>query len=87
MVAFAAAFVEVLELTCAPDLPAETEVLSEAAAPLCELAEVWARAVPTIRLPKTNEARTILIGIILRKARMCTPAEWQLCNPHTQDAG
>ena len=69
MVAFAAAFVEVLELTCAPDLPAETEVLSETAAPLCEVAEVCARAVPTIRLPKTSEARMIFIAIILRKGQ------------------
>jgi hypothetical protein len=50
MVAFAAAFVEVLELACAPELPAETEASFEAAALLCEVAEVCARAVPTTRL-------------------------------------
>jgi hypothetical protein len=79
MVAFSAAFMEVPELTCAPAFPPETEVLSDAAALLCEAAEVCARAVPTMRLPKTNEARMILIRIILlQKARACAPAEWQL---------
>jgi len=73
MLAFSAAFAEVLELTCAPDLPAETDVLSEAAAPLCELAEVCARAVPTTRLPNTNETRMILIRIILRKSQGVHP--------------
>jgi hypothetical protein len=87
MVAFAAAFVEVLELTCTPDLPAETEVLSEAAALLCEVAEVCARAVPTMRLPKTNEARTIFIDIILRKGQDVYPGRMAAVHPHTQDAG
>jgi|SRR5882724_8001265 len=87
MVAFAAAFVEVLELTCPSDLPAETEVSPEAAALLCEVAEVCARAVPTIRLPKTNEARTIFIGIILRKSQGMHPGRMAAVNPHMQDAG
>ena len=69
---FAAEFVEVLELTC-PDLPAETEVLSETAAPLCEVAEVCARDVPTMRLPKTSEVRMIFIAIILRKGQGVHP--------------
>jgi hypothetical protein len=71
--AFAAAFVEELELTCTPDLPAETELSSEAAALLCEVAEVCARAVPTIRLPKTNDARMIFIDVILRKGQGVHP--------------
>jgi len=70
--AFAAVFVEVLELTCAPELPVETEVLFETAALLCG-AEVCARAVPTIRLPKTNEARMTFIAIILRRGRGVHP--------------
>lgn len=73
MVAFAAAFVEVLELACSPEFPAETEASFEAAALLCEVAEVCARAVPTTRLPKTNEARTIFIGMILRKGQGVHP--------------
>jgi hypothetical protein len=87
MVVFAAAFVEVLELACAPDLSAETEVLFEAAALLCEVAEVCARAAATIRLPKTNEARTIFIGIILRKSQGVHPGRMAAVNPHMQDAG
>ena len=46
---------------------------SEAAAPLCEVAEVCARAVPTIRLPKTSEVGTIFIAIILRKGQGVDP--------------
>src|SRR4029077_14174561 len=72
MVVFTAAFVEVLELTC-PDLPAEIEALSETAAPLCEVAEVCARAVPTMRLPKTSEVGMIFIAIILRKGQGVHP--------------
>jgi hypothetical protein len=70
---FAAAFVEVLELACAPDLPAETEVSFETAAPLCADAEVCASAVPMMRLPKTNEARMIFMTIILQKGRSVHP--------------
>jgi hypothetical protein len=82
--AFAAVFVEVLELTCAPELPVETEVLFETVALLCG-AEVCARAVPTIRLPKTNEARTIFIAIILRRGPGRAPRpEWQLRNQQTK---
>jgi hypothetical protein len=73
MVAFAAAFVEMLELTCATDLPAEAAVLFEAAALLCEVEEVCARAVPTIRLPKTSEGRMIFIAIILQEGRGSHP--------------
>src|SRR4029077_16273235 len=73
MVVFAAVLVEVLELTCDPDLPAEIEVLSEAATLLCEVAEVCARAVPTTRLPKTREARMIFFAVILRKGRGVDP--------------
>jgi hypothetical protein len=73
MVVFAAAFVEVVEPTCAPDLSAETELSFEAAALLCEVAEVCARAVPTIRLPKTTEARMIFIAVILRKGQGVNP--------------
>jgi len=61
MLAFAAAFVEELEFTCVPDLSAETEVLPEAAALVCEVAEVCPRVVPAITLAKTNEARMIFI--------------------------
>ena len=72
MVAFVAALVEVLELACAPELPAESEASFPAL--LCEVAEVCARAVPTIRLPKTNDARTIFIGMILRKGQGLHPS-------------
>jgi len=50
MVAFAAAFVEVLELTCPSDLPAETEVFVRSRGAALRVAELCARAVPTIRL-------------------------------------
>jgi len=63
--AFSLAFAEVVEFSCAPDLLAEIEVSSEVAALVCELAEVCARAVPTTRLPNTNEAIMIFIKITL----------------------
>ncbi len=63
MRALVAASAFVPELACTPDLFAEAEAPLEVATLFCEFAEVCATAVPTMRLPKTSEARMILIAI------------------------
>jgi hypothetical protein len=53
-----AAFAELLESTCAPDLSADKEVLCEAEALVCEAAEVCATAVPKSKVP--TKLRTVI---------------------------
>jgi hypothetical protein len=61
-----AAFAELLESTCAPDLSAGTEVLCEAEALVCEAAEVCATAVPKSKVPTKLRAAIRFIKTLLK---------------------
>src|SRR5260370_23350475 len=53
---------ELLELACAPDLPAEAEVFWDAEPPACTSAELWAIQTAESKTSNRNETKVLVMG-------------------------
>jgi hypothetical protein len=62
---------EGLELTCAPDLSVETEVLCDAEAPACVSADICARQVPVSKIPATTKIMILFMFGFLTEGFEC----------------